>query len=137
MSKTENYESEILNKIFDEITLQELKKVEKRMLLAIRISEGIKTKGWRKIDFARALSKQPSEITKWLSGTHNFNTDTIFDIEEVLGIELIANVSPQKEQIITFNISVSQQQGLSKSMNCSTSPISFPQENIPNYNYKV
>lgn len=115
MSKAENYESDILNELFEEITPTELKKVEKRMLLAQKISEGIKAKGWKKVDFARALNKRPSEITKWLSGTHNFNSDTLFDIEDVLEIELITTENKTKEQVITFNISVSQGQHFSKS----------------------
>lgn len=36
------------------------------------------------------MGKRPSEITKWLSGTYNFNTDTLFDIEDVLGIIIVA-----------------------------------------------
>ncbi len=115
MSKAENYESDILNEIYDEISPSELKKVEKRMLLAQKISEGIKANGWRKIDFARALNKRPSEVTKWLSGTHNFNSDTLFAIEEILGIELITTESQPKEQISTFHISVSQKQSFSES----------------------
>jgi transcriptional regulator with XRE-family HTH domain len=115
MSKAENYESDILNEIYDEISPSELKKVEKRMLLAQKISEGIKANGWRKIDFARALNKRPSEVTKWLSGTHNFNSDTLFDIEEILGIELITTASQPKEQVITFHLSVSQRQSYLKS----------------------
>jgi len=59
------------------------------MLVALRIDKGIKAKGWKKKDLALALNKQRSEITKWLSGTHNFNTDTLFDIERVLNIELV------------------------------------------------
>ncbi len=108
MSKAENYESDILNEIFDEVSSFELKKVEKRMILALRISDGINANGWKKIDFARALNKRPSEITKWLSGTHNFNSDTLFAIEEILGIELITTESLPKEQIATFHTSVSQ-----------------------------
>jgi transcriptional regulator with XRE-family HTH domain len=115
MSKAEKYESDILNEIFDEVTPSELKKVEKRMMLAQKISEGIKAMGWKKIDFARALKKRPSEITKWLSGTHNFNIDTLFDIEEILGIELITAESPTKMHIATFHTSVSQRRSLSKS----------------------
>ena len=89
MSKAEAYNSTILDGIFDSITPDEEDKIRKRMLLAARIDEGIKAKGWKKKDLALALNKQHSEITKWLSGTHNFNTDTLFDIERVLNIGLV------------------------------------------------
>jgi len=110
MNKTENYHSSTLDDIFEDITPAESEKVEKRMLLSARILDAIKAKGWRKIDFAKALNKQPSEITKWLSGTHNFNSDTLFDIERVLDIDLftISREGNVHEQVITFNISVSQ-----------------------------
>ncbi|MBK9509856.1 MAG: hypothetical protein IPO04_10505 [Cytophagaceae bacterium] len=32
--------------------------------------------------------KNQSIITKWLSGTHNFTSDTLFDIQEAWGINL-------------------------------------------------
>lgn len=115
MSKAENYNSSILDDILDDISPKEMKKVEKRMLLATKISDAIKAKGWKKIDFAKELGKRPSEISKWLSGTHNFNSDTLFDIEDVLDIELVATEKQEKEQVITFNLSVSQGQILPKS----------------------
>lgn len=150
MSKAENYESDILNDLFEEITPAELKKVEKRMLLAQKISDGIEAKGWKKIDFARALDKRPSEITKWLSGTHNFNSDTLFDIEEVLDITLIETVASQKEQVISFNVFVSQKQkttrnemdfwaenALNNPIQDSVSLYSLSQDNISNCEYQA
>ena len=74
MSKAETYNSSILDEIFDSITPEDEDKIRKRMLLATRIDMGIKAKGWKKKDLA--LNKQRSEITKWLSGIHIFNTDT-------------------------------------------------------------
>lgn len=118
MNKPKEYESDILNEIFDEVTPSELKRVEKRMLLAQKISEGMKAKGWRPIDLAKALEKRPSQITKWLSGTHNFNIDTLFTIEEELGIQLVAYENQKeevdKEQVVIFNFSVNQEETLTK-----------------------
>ena len=110
MNNTENYNSSILDDIFSEITPEESEKVEKRMLLAAKIEDAIKAKGWRKIDLANAMNKRPSEITKWLSGTHNFNSDTLFDIERVLGINLISLKEQPKAQVIKFQLTVSQKQ---------------------------
>ena len=89
MSKAEAYNSTILDEISDSITPEEEEKIRKRMLLAARIDKGIKAKGWKKKDLAQALNKQLSEITELLSGTHNFNTDTLFDIERILNIGLV------------------------------------------------
>lgn len=38
---------------------------------------------------ARMLKKTPSEISKWLTGTHNFTTKTISEIEIILGEDII------------------------------------------------
>jgi ribosome-binding protein aMBF1 (putative translation factor) len=83
-------------------------KVKKRMMLAAKIDDGIKAKGWKKKDLAEALNKQPSEITKWLSGTHNFTSDTLWDIEDVLDIELISLADKKQEQVTYYYLTVSQ-----------------------------
>ena len=41
-------------------------------------------------DFARLLNKRDSEISKWLTGRHNFTTQTIALIETALGSKLIS-----------------------------------------------
>lgn len=89
MSKAEGFNSTILDENFDTSVPKEDEKVKKRMLLAARIDNGIKAKGWKKKDLALSLNKKRSEITKWLKGTHNFNTDTLFDIERALNIVLV------------------------------------------------
>ena len=42
-----------------------------------RIYELMTARGLSKVEFARALGKRPNEITKWLSGQHNFTVRTI------------------------------------------------------------
>jgi transcriptional regulator with XRE-family HTH domain len=59
------------------------------MILATKIANAINAKGLKKSEFAEILGKQPSEISKWLSGTHNFNIETLMDIELVLSIQLL------------------------------------------------
>ena len=49
--------------------------------IAERISEILKAKGLTQKDFARLLNKRDSEISKWLTGRHNFTTQTIARIE--------------------------------------------------------
>lgn len=102
MKKPETYNSPVLDELLKDITPEELEKTEKRMQLAARIDDAIKAKGWKKKDFAKALGKTPSEITKWLSGTHNFTTDTLFDIERVLGICILKFDDRQSKTINTF-----------------------------------
>ena len=58
--------------------------------IAERISEILKAKGLTQKDFSRLLNKRDSEITKWLTGRHNFTTQTIARIETALGSKLIS-----------------------------------------------
>ena len=45
--------------------------------IADRIDALIKKKGLTKKEFANSIGKRPSEITKWLSGQHNFTIRTL------------------------------------------------------------
>lgn len=97
--KSESHISPALDEIMEEIDEKQYKKTEKRMILAARIDEAIKAKGWKNKELAEALGKKPSEISKYLSGTHNFTVDTLSDIEEVLGIQLI-NAKQESKTIV-------------------------------------
>jgi transcriptional regulator with XRE-family HTH domain len=79
----------LLNELLDNITPEEQEKTDKKMILATKIANAIKAKGLKKSEFAKILGKQPSEISKWLSGTHNFTIETLMDIERVLSIQLL------------------------------------------------
>jgi len=79
----------LLNELLESITPEEQEKTDKKMILAAKIANAIKAKGLKKYEFAEILDKQPSEISKWLSGTHNFTIDTLMDIERVLSIKLL------------------------------------------------
>jgi transcriptional regulator with XRE-family HTH domain len=103
MNKAEIYHSPMLDELMQEISPEELERTEKRMLLAARIDDAIKAKGWKKKDFAEALGKTPSEISKWLSGTHNFTADTLFDIAKVLNIVLIQLEITQTEVVKVYH----------------------------------
>lgn len=108
MTKAINYRSDLISGILTEISADEQEKTDKRMQLAARIYDGITAKGWNKSKFAEAMKKRPSEITKWLSGTHNFETDTLFDIEKILGIRLVNLHDERQDQVFRFYFSVSE-----------------------------
>ncbi len=62
---------------------------ERSFAIAGRINEILRRKGWSQADFAKAAGKKESEISKWMSGTHNFTIRTISFIETVLGEDVI------------------------------------------------
>lgn len=72
-------------------TIPEEQKAEFELSFGIaeRISEVLKTKNITQKDFANQLHKRESEISKWLTGRHNFTMQTIAKIETTLGCKLI------------------------------------------------
>lgn len=101
MNKPREYTDSIIDEIFNGISKEEYELTEKKMLLAARIDDAIKARGWQKQDLAKALHKRPSEISKWLSGTHNFTTETLWEIEKILGTDLINLQEQDAEETIT------------------------------------
>jgi ribosome-binding protein aMBF1 (putative translation factor) len=108
MNNIEPYKSKAIESLLSDIDSKLEKQVECRMKLAAKIDNARKKLGWSKKQLAEKFSKRPSEISKWLSGTHNFTTDTLFDIQLLMGIELINLEDKQKEQNLHFYIEVSQ-----------------------------
>lgn len=88
-NKAESYSSNLIDKLLESIDPAEANRVEERMLLAAKIDDAMKAKGLNKSQFAELMGKHESVITRWLSGTHNFTSDTLFDIGRKLGVKLI------------------------------------------------
>ena len=57
--------------------------------ILIRIKQLIKEKGLTQKSFAEKLDKRPSEINKWLNGTHNFTIKSLAKIQAELGAPVI------------------------------------------------
>lgn len=94
MNKAREYHSPIIEKLQRRISPEKREQVTKRMLLAARIDDKIRERGLSNQEFAFMIGKKPSEISKWLSGTHNFTTETLWEIERVLNIQLVAGPIP-------------------------------------------
>jgi transcriptional regulator with XRE-family HTH domain len=89
----------IINDFLSEYGRPEITKlVEKNLAIATKIHEMLEARGLKAVDLARMLQKKPSEISKWLTGTHTFTTKTITKIETVLGEDII-HIEPQKEYV--------------------------------------
>jgi transcriptional regulator with XRE-family HTH domain len=78
------YSSSIAKQLLEEITPLEKLKASNKMVLAAKLDDYITAKGWSKSEFAEKVGKSPSVISKWLSGTHNFEIDTLAEIAIVL-----------------------------------------------------
>lgn len=80
---------EELDELLKRISLLEQTKTDKRMVLASKIDQAIKDKAWSIDDFANSIGKRPELIREWLSGTFNYDLDTIVELEHYLDVQLI------------------------------------------------
>ena len=58
--------------------------------IVVRINELLQKKGYTQKDLADKLQKKPSEINKWLKGSHNITLKTLAKMEAVLGAPIIS-----------------------------------------------
>ncbi len=65
------------------------KEVDMEMAVSNRIYDLMTQKGLSKAEFARAIGKRPCEITKWLSGQHNFTLSTLAMLSSFFGQPII------------------------------------------------
>ena len=80
----------LIEQLLNYISPEESQRIENRMLVAAKIDDALKANGWKKKDLMEAMGKRnQSEITKWLSGTHNFTIDTLTDLSRVLGVNFL------------------------------------------------
>jgi len=64
--------------------------VNMEFAISNRISYLMEKRGLSKMALAQALGKRPSEITKWLSGQHNFTVKTLSMLSVFFGEPLIS-----------------------------------------------
>ncbi len=101
------YKSRVLDDFFTEKDAKEYKRTENTMLLALHIEKAMRNKNWNRVQFAKEMKVNPSVITKWLSGTHNFTCDTLFDIEAALGICIVNTTEPLNVQtVVKYQVQV-------------------------------
>jgi ribosome-binding protein aMBF1 (putative translation factor) len=98
MNKPRQYRSPIIQRLKAEITPEISEQNDRRMGLAVKIAEALRSRGLTNQEFAFMMGKKPSEVTRWLSGTHNFTTETLWQMERVLRIQLLTS-SPPEEHI--------------------------------------
>ena len=91
MSKARKISLSFLEELRNDTSPQMSHQITKRMKLAAQIDDALMSRGLTNQEFAFMMGKKPSEITRWLSGTHNFTTETLWEIERVLQIQLLTS----------------------------------------------
>lgn len=101
----------LLASLLSEIDPLEQAKTDAKMEIAARIAQAMEAKKWKKKDLLNVVGKDnPSIITKWLSGTHNFTIDTLVELEKALSISLI-NREVKNPVVVEYRLLISQEVG--------------------------
>lgn len=62
----------------------EKEKMARRRRIAEEIAQAMLEAGLSRKEFAMKMHRQPSEVTRWLSGNHNFTSDLLAEMSVVL-----------------------------------------------------
>lgn len=79
-----------LHELMGEIPLQVQLQTKMSVEIAHRIESLMRENGYTKKQFAENLGRRPSEITKWLSGEHNFTIATLSRLSAFFGQPIIS-----------------------------------------------
>ena len=102
------YSNPLLDELYSRIPEDRRRMTDHSFAIAAHISEILARKGWTKSDLANAMGKKNAEISRWMSGQHNFTLDTIAKIEAVLGEDIIA-VKKYRKPVTGYNKATEQQ----------------------------
>lgn len=78
-----------LQEIFDEIPREKREKTRLSFAISNRIDTLMRQRGLNRKQLAEALGKRPNEITRWLSGEHNFTLATIAKLSTFFGNPIV------------------------------------------------
>lgn len=82
-----------VNFLLEEIRKSTAPEIKKYVDMSFRIANNIysilESKGMEQKDLAKLMKKNESEVSKWLSGTHNFTLKTLANISVALGEDIL------------------------------------------------
>ncbi len=92
--------NDLIDNVLSAIGKVDKMKIENKMVISSRIDELLKQRSLGKLEFANRLNQNPSVVTKWLSGNHNFTIDTLTEIS--VDLDITISELFEKKQLITF-----------------------------------
>ena len=63
--------------------------VRKNLVVADKVQAILASRNINRMEFAEMLGEKPFEVSKWLSGQHNFIIQNIVKMEIVLGVDIM------------------------------------------------
>jgi transcriptional regulator with XRE-family HTH domain len=81
--------SDLLNEVIEQTPPESVRFIKQSLAMADYIERLLIVKGLKQKDLADKMGKSEAEVSKWLSGTHNFTLRSLSKIETVLNETLI------------------------------------------------
>lgn len=85
MKTTTELFSEAVSNVSEDVRLE----TDWSFAISDKIADALEEKGMTQKMFAKQIGKTETEVSRWLSGTHNFTLRTIAKISSVLGMNII------------------------------------------------
>ena len=85
MRTTTELFSEAVSNVSEDVRLE----TDWSFAISDKIADALEEKGMTQKMFAKQIGKTETEVSRWLSGTHNFTLRTIAKISSVLGMNII------------------------------------------------
>ena len=80
-------------KLFDQIVAETPPELKKQLNMSFAIADKLdailKERGMNQKEFAHMIGHTQAEVSRWLSGNHNFTLATLAKISVALGVNLI------------------------------------------------
>jgi ribosome-binding protein aMBF1 (putative translation factor) len=89
----------IFEKAIGRLSAEKLSEIRLSVDVVERIHDLMEKYAMNQKELAQKLGKHPSEINKWLSGTHNFTFKTITRLENIFG-ESILYVAQKPAELV-------------------------------------
>ena len=105
-NKKNIFKGNLLKNLLDEMKDIEKVQVETKFNLANALDSLLKNKGISKSEFAARMGKSPSEISKWMSGKHNFTIDTLLEIAHALKVDIAELLKYKPEPLFKTKVTV-------------------------------
>lgn len=80
---------ELFNQCVAEISEDVKKEMELSYAISYRIDCALRDRGLTQKQFAKMVGKTEAEVSRWLSGRHNFTIRTLAKISTALGVDVI------------------------------------------------
>lgn len=100
------FKGNVLKNLFEEMKEIEKVQIETKFNLANALESLLKNKGISKSEFAAKMGKSPSEISKWMSGKHNFTIDTLMEIAHALKVDITELLKFKPEPLFKTQVTV-------------------------------